>query len=80
MRENEVDLRRIRNLVGEDCDLDSDEQVTNILKRRFNIYLPQRRTLTEALRQTNCDHEIIDLLLKQRAAEQGASVNRAAQH
>lgn len=55
---------QIRELAGDDFDLSSDEEVVTVLKRRFNIYLPQRRNLVESLSHTNSDHEIIDLLLR----------------
>lgn len=66
---------QIRKIAGDDFDLTSDEEVVTVLKRRFNIYLPQRKNLVESLSHTNSDHEIIDLLLRYKgtAAEQGAT-------
>ena len=64
---------RMRSLAGDDFDPDSDEQVITVLKRRFNIYLPQRRNLFESLSHTNSDHEIIDLLLRHRTRSPGES-------
>lgn len=60
---------RIRTLAGEDFDPNSDEEVVTVLKRKFNIYLPQRRNLVESLSHTNSDHEIIDLLLRYRSPQ-----------
>lgn len=65
---------RIRTLAGEDFDPNSDEEVVTVLKRKFNIYLPQRRNLVESLSHTNSDHEIIDLLLRYRSPEVRSSV------
>lgn len=68
MTPKQFNLRRICILAGEDFDPDSDEQVVTVLKRKFNIHLPQRRNLLESLSQTNSDHEIIELLLRYRGA------------
>ncbi len=66
MTPEEFNLRRICNLAGEDFDPNSDEEVVTILKRKFNIYLPQRSNLVDSLTQTNSDHEIIELILRYR--------------
>jgi hypothetical protein len=49
-----------------DIDPMLDEQVYELLKKEFNIYLPQRPTLNESLCATNRDHEIIALILQYR--------------
>jgi DNA polymerase I-like protein with 3'-5' exonuclease and polymerase domains len=69
---------RLRSLAGTDFDPDSDEQVVSVLKRKFNIYLPQRKNLFESLSHTNSDHEIIDLLLRYRGggAPEGMSAGQ----
>lgn len=66
MTPKEFNLRRICNLAGEDFDPSSDEQVVDVLKKKFNIFLPQRRSLADSLTQTNSDHEIIELILRYR--------------
>ena len=58
--------QRICNFSGKEIDPFSDEQVLNILRSKFNINLPQRRTLDEALASSCSDHEIISLLIKYR--------------
>lgn len=68
MTPQEFNLRRICNLAGEDFDPNSDEQVVTVLRRKFNISLPQRKNLHESLSQTNSDHEIIELILRYRGA------------
>lgn len=60
---------RLRTLMGEDLDLQSDEQVLITLKRKYNIYLPQRKCLYDALRNSNSDHEVVNLLLQHRSSE-----------
>ena len=58
--------QRISIFSGKEIDPSSDEQVLNILRSKFNINLPQRRTLDEALASSGSDHEIISLLIKYR--------------
>jgi DNA polymerase I-like protein with 3'-5' exonuclease and polymerase domains len=52
-----------------DCtiDPDVDEEVGEVLRRRFNINLPQRRTMNESLEAVNCNHEILTLILQYRS-------------
>ena len=59
--------KRICIYAGRDIDPDSDEQVKDVLRNRFNIYLPQRRSMNESLSSAKSDHEIIGLILKYRA-------------
>jgi DNA polymerase I-like protein with 3'-5' exonuclease and polymerase domains len=59
--------KRICIYAGKEIDPMSDEQVSDILKVKFNIFLPQRQTLDESLRATNNDHEIIGLILQYRS-------------
>ena len=58
--------KRICIFSGKDIDPDSDEQVENILRDKFNIYLPQRNSLNDSLGSTASDHEIIGLILQYR--------------
>ncbi len=58
--------KRICIFSGKDIDPDSDEQVENILRDKFNIYLPQRNSLNSSLNSTASDHEIIGLILQYR--------------
>lgn len=60
--------KRICVYAGKDIDPMSDEQVREMLKIKFNIFLPQRPTLNEALGATNNLHEIISLILQYRSA------------
>lgn len=58
---------RICIFAGKIIDPDSDAQVVDVLRYKFNIYLPQRRSMNESLASTTSDHEIIGLLLKYRS-------------
>jgi len=60
-------LKRICIFAGQIIDPNSDSQVIAILKSKFNIRLPQRRSVNESLSSTVSDHEIISLILKYRA-------------
>ena len=59
--------KRICIYAGRDIDPNSDEQVEDVLRSKFNIYLPQRKSMNESLSSANSDHEIIGLILKYRA-------------
>ena len=59
--------KRICIYAGKDIDPKSDEQVGDILRSKFNIHLPQRRSMNESLASAISDHEIISLILKYRA-------------
>ena len=59
--------KRICIYAGKDIDPNSDEQVGDILRSKFNIHLPQRRSMSESLTSAISDHEIISLILKYRA-------------
>ena len=67
MDSKELVHKRICIFAGRDIDPDSDEQVQDVLRSKFNIYLPQRRSMDESLSSANSDHEIIGLILKYRA-------------
>ncbi len=59
-------LQRICIFAGKEFDPGSDEQVNEVLRNKFNIYLPQRRSLNEALEAVASDSDIIDLILEYR--------------
>jgi DNA polymerase I-like protein with 3'-5' exonuclease and polymerase domains len=61
-------LQRICVYAGKEFDPSVDRQVEEILRSKFNIHLPQRRSINESLASTISDHEIIDLLLQYRTA------------
>jgi len=58
--------QRICIFSGKEIDPNSDEQVINILKDKFNIHLPQRQTLDESLASSASDHKIVSLILRYR--------------
>ena len=58
--------QRISVFAGIDIDPDIDTQVIDVLRRKFNIYLPQRPTLNESLDAAISDHEIISLITEYR--------------
>jgi DNA polymerase I-like protein with 3'-5' exonuclease and polymerase domains len=66
MSEKEFLLQRICIFAGKTIDPNSDQQVEEMLRNKFNIHLPQRRSFNESLGSTISDHEILDLLLKYR--------------
>ncbi len=67
MESKEFVYQRICIFAGEDIDPNSDEQVEVILRRKFHVQLPQRRSLNESLAASKFDHEIVSLILKYRA-------------
>jgi DNA polymerase I-like protein with 3'-5' exonuclease and polymerase domains len=60
-------LKRIYIYAGGEIDVTSDAQVSDLLKAKFNLSLPQRQTFNESLRTTNSEHEIISLILQYRS-------------
>ncbi|MCB5162217.1 hypothetical protein [Marinomonas algarum] len=60
-------LQRICIFANQTFDPNSDKQVVSLLKSRFNIRLPQRRSINESLSSSVSDHEIVQLILKYRA-------------
>ena len=67
MDSKEFVLKRICIYAGETIDPDSDAEVGDILRRKFNIHLPQRQSMIESLTSATSDHEIIGLILKYRS-------------
>lgn len=60
-------LQRICIFAGKELDPDSDEQVNEVLRSKFNILLPQRRSMIEAMEAVASDHEIIGLIIQYRS-------------
>ena len=59
-------LQRIHIFAGKEIDPNVDKQVDDMLKEKFEIMLPQRRSMNESLSSTTSDHEIIGLILQYR--------------
>lgn len=59
-------LQRICVYAGKQIDPCSDKEVESMLLRKFNIRLPQRSSMNDALASTISDHEILDLLIQYR--------------
>lgn len=62
-------LQRICAYVGREINPDNDAEVTDVLRRKFNILLPQRRSLNDSLTSVASDHEIVTLLRQYRSAQ-----------
>lgn len=69
MASQEFIRQRICIFAGTDVDPSSAQQVTDILRNKFNISLPQRRSMDESLAAVASDHEIIDLILQYRSLD-----------
>lgn len=67
MADKALILQRISIFAGSEFDPDSDKQVSEVLRDKFNIYLPQRRSMTAAMEAVASDHEIIELIINYRA-------------
>ncbi len=59
-------LERINVFAGQPIDPASDLEVKQLLRNKFNIALPQRRTLNESLEAVASDHDVIDLIIQYR--------------
>lgn len=59
--------RRINIYAGREIDPNSDKDVQEMLRSKFNIHLPQRQTMNESLSAAIHDHEILRLLLQYRS-------------
>ena len=66
MASKEFNLQRIVIYAGIEFDPNSDIKLKEVLQNKFNIFLPQRQSVNEALKAVVSDHEIIDLILKYR--------------
>ena len=59
--------QRICIFAGKTFDPNSDTEVKSVLRSKFNILLPQRKSMNDSLSSTISNHEIISLILKYRA-------------
>ena len=66
MTDKDFLLQRICVYAGVEIDPDSDEQVEALLRRKFNVRLPQRSSMNESLASCISDHDIIKLLIAYR--------------
>ena len=67
MANKEFISRRINIYAGREIDLDSDKEIQEMLRTKFNIHLPQRQTMNESLGAAINDHEILSLILQYRS-------------
>jgi DNA polymerase I-like protein with 3'-5' exonuclease and polymerase domains len=67
MADKEFISQRINFYAGREIDPTSDKEVQEVLRSKFNIHLPQRKTLNESLAATISDHEIIHLIQQYRS-------------
>ncbi len=67
MANKEILSQRINIYAGREVDPTSDKDVQEVLRTKFNIHLPQRRTMDESLAATIGDHEIIHLIRQYRS-------------
>jgi DNA polymerase I-like protein with 3'-5' exonuclease and polymerase domains len=58
--------QRISIYAGKDIDPNSDQQITDLLRNKFNIHLPQRPSMNESLSAVISDHEILSLIMQYR--------------
>lgn len=59
-------LQRLCAYAGKNFDPNSDKEVADMLRTKFNIHLPQRPTFNESLAATISDHEVLALLVQYR--------------
>ncbi|WP_051222231.1 hypothetical protein [Neptunomonas japonica] len=67
MANKEFILQRICIFSGKEFDPDSDEQVVEVLRDKFSLSLPQRRSIDESLLDVASDHDVIGLIIEYRA-------------
>ena len=70
MATKEFILQRICIFTDKDFNPSDDKQVKEVLRSKFNIHLPQRTSMNDALTSTTSDHEIIGLILQYRTMDQ----------
>jgi DNA polymerase I-like protein with 3'-5' exonuclease and polymerase domains len=58
--------QRICIYAGKEIDPNSDKQVEEMLRNKFNIHLPQRQSMNESLAAAIGDHEILSLIIQYR--------------
>ena len=68
MADKDFILQRICIFAGKQIDPLSDEQISETLHDKFEIMLPQRRTMNESLAASTSDHEILKLIIQYRAS------------
>lgn len=68
MSNKEFIAQRINIFAGETVDPSDDKAVEEVLRRKFSIFLPQRRSLNDSLEAATSDHEVVGLILKYRTA------------
>lgn len=66
MASKEFIFQRICIYAGQKIDPNSDTQIEEMLMRKFNIHLPQRRSMNESLTASISTHEILNLILQYR--------------
>ena len=66
MTNKEFISQRINVFAGKNIDPNADKEVEDMLRSKFNIYLPQRPSMNESLNAVNNDHEILQLLIQYR--------------
>jgi len=66
MPNKEFIRQRICIYAGREIDPAVDDQVEEVLRSKFNIFLPQRTSLNESLVSATSDHEILSLILQYR--------------
>lgn len=66
MTNKEFISQRINVYAGKNIDPNIDKDVEEMLRNKFNIYLPQRPSMNESLNAVNNDHEILQLLIQYR--------------
>lgn len=59
-------LQRIQIFAGFEINPLDDKQVSDLLMNKFEIMLPQRRTLDESLAASSSEHDIVSLILQYR--------------
>jgi DNA polymerase I-like protein with 3'-5' exonuclease and polymerase domains len=66
MTSKEFLSQRINIYAGKNIDPNSDKDVVEMLRNKFNIHLPQRQSMNESLSAVNSDHEVLQLLIQYR--------------
>lgn len=69
MSNKEFIHQRICIYADKDFDPAVDVQVEEVLRSKFNIHLPQRKSMDESLESATSDHGIIELILQYRAMD-----------
>ena len=59
-------LQRIQIFAGFEIDPLNDNQVSELLRSKFDIMLPQRRTFDESLAASGSNHDIVSLIIDYR--------------